>query len=140
MVTKLLMVIILKCIKPLCCVTGTNILFQVNYTSETNKLMEKENRLVVGRGEELGEGELDEGDQKIKTSNNKINMYQGYNVQHEKYNQHCSKLYIKVKRTNSENSHHREKFVFLSLILYLHKMMDVHQTYCGNHFMMYEMK
>ena len=37
--------------------------------------MEKENRLVVGRGEELGEGELDEGDQKIKTSNNKINMY-----------------------------------------------------------------
>ena len=97
--------------KPLCCVTGTNVLFQVNYTSETNKLIE-ENRLVVGRGEELGEGELDEGDQKIKTSNDKINMYQGYNVQHEKYNQHYCKLYMKVKRINPENSHHREKIFF----------------------------
>ena len=96
--------------------------------------------MVVGRGEELGEGELDDGDQKIKTSNNKINTYWGYNVQHEKYHQHCCKLYMKVKRTNPENSHHRENFFFLSLILYLHKMMDVHQTYRGNHFMMYEMK
>ena len=63
--------------KPLCCVTETNILFQVNYTSETNKLIEKENRLVVGRGEQLGEGELDEGGLQVPTSNCK---YQSCNI------------------------------------------------------------
>ena len=31
-------------------------------------------------------GELDAGSQKVKTSSCKINKYQGYNVQHDKYN------------------------------------------------------
>lgn len=30
-----------------------------------------------------------------------------------------------------------KQFFPISLILYLHRMMDVHSTYCGNHFMMH---
>ena len=42
------------------CVIGTNIVSQVNYTSQTNKLIEKEIRLVVTRGKEQ-EGGVIEG-------------------------------------------------------------------------------
>ena len=35
---------------------------------------------------EWGEGELDEGSQKVQTSSYRINKYLGYNVQHDKYN------------------------------------------------------
>ena len=46
-------------------------------------------------------------------------------------------LYTKVvKRVNPNNSHHKEKIFFISL-MYLYEMMDVHQTYCDNHFMTY---
>ena len=42
---------------------------------ETNKLIEKEMRFVVTRGEGEGEEKLDEGSQNVQTSSNKINMY-----------------------------------------------------------------
>ena len=32
-------------IKPLCCVTGTNIVLQVTYTSKTNKLIKKTDQI-----------------------------------------------------------------------------------------------
>ena len=57
-------------------VTGTNIVLQVNYTSKNkqiNKLAEKEIRFVVTRDEEWGQGELDEGSQKVQISSYKIN-------------------------------------------------------------------
>ena len=40
-----------------------------------------------------------------------------------------------VKRVNPKSSHHKEKY--FSFILYLFEIMDVHKTYCGNHFMIY---
>ena len=40
-----------------------------------------------------------------------------------------------VKRVNPKPSHLKERHFFsISLILYLYEMMDVHATYCDNHF------
>ena len=41
----------------------------------------------------------------------------------------------KLLRVNPKNSHHKEK-IFLKN-LYLCEVMDIHQTYCSNHFIMY---
>ena len=41
-----------------------------------------------------------------------------------------------VKGVNPKSPHHKEKMSF-SFIVYLYEMMNVHWTYCGNHFMMY---
>ena len=43
-----------------------------------------------------------------------------------------------LRRVNPKSSHHKKKnCLSISLILYLREITDVHQTYCGNHFMMY---
>ena len=43
-------------------------------------------------------------------------------------------LYMKaVKKVNPKSSNHKEKIFSISLILYLHEMMDVHQIYSDNH-------
>ena len=43
----------------------------------------------------------------------------------------------KSLRVNPKSSYHKEKqFFSISLILYLYEMIDVHSTYCDNHFMM----
>ena len=43
---------------------------------------------------------------------------------------------MKVKRVNLKSSHHKEKvifpYVFDFVYIYLHEMIDVHSTYCGN--------
>ena len=44
-------------------------------------------------------------------------------------------FYMKVKRVNPKHSHQKENS--FSFILYLYEVMDVHETYCGNHFIMY---
>ena len=78
--------------KSLCCVTGTNIVLQVNYTSKTNKQTNKQTNLEKKRSDlrfpkaRGGGGELDEGGQKGQTSSYKISKYYGCNVQHDKYN------------------------------------------------------
>ena len=78
---------------------------------------------------------MDEGSQKIQTSSYKINKYSGCNVQHDKHNQHCCKLYMKVvKNVNPEFA---TQAIFISLILYLYEMMDDHHAYCDNCFMIY---
>ena len=41
-----------------------------------------------------------------------------------------------VERLNPKSSHHKEKIFFL-FILYLYEMVDIHQIFCDNHFMMY---
>ena len=41
-----------------------------------------------------------------------------------------------VKGVNPKSPHHKEKMSF-SFIVYLYEMMNVHWTYCGNHFIMY---
>ena len=41
---------------------------------------------------------------------------------------------MKVKRVNPKSSHNKEKY--FSMILYLHKIMDVDLTHCGNNFML----
>ena len=48
-------------------------------------------------------------------------------------------LYIKITERGNPEFSSQEKNIF-SLILYLYEMVDVHYTYCGNHFMMYEVK
>ena len=76
---------------------------------------------MVSRGEELGERKLDDG-QKVQNSSYKINKYQRCNVQHDKYNQHCCMLHMKVVLS----SHHKGQFFSFSLILYPYEMMDIH--------------
>ena len=43
-----------------------------------------------------------------------------------------------VRRVNPKSFHHKERnfFFSVSFILYLCKMTDVHETYCGNHFIL----
>ena len=41
-----------------------------------------------------------------------------------------------VKSVNTKRSH-QGKIFFLSFLFYLYKIMDCHQPYCDNHFMMY---
>ena len=43
---------------------------------------------------------------------------------------------MKIVESKAKSSHYKKKF-FICLILYLCEMMDVHQTYCDKHFMMY---
>ena len=72
------MMIILKCIEiPHHYVVHQELtqLLYVSYTSETNKLIEKEIRFVVIRGTGWGEGKLDEGGRNVQTSSCKINKY-----------------------------------------------------------------
>ena len=46
-----------------------------------------------------------------------------------------SMLYMKaVKKVNPKSPHCKENF--MSLIMYLYEMMDVHEIYCDNHFIM----
>ena len=52
--------------------TETKETLWVNYTSKTNKLIEKDVLCVVTRGRVWEEGELDEGNQKVQISNYKI--------------------------------------------------------------------
>ena len=60
----------------LCCVPWTNRVLQVSYTSKTNEqIHRKRDQIVVNRGGGWGESELDEGSQKVRTSNYKINKY-----------------------------------------------------------------
>ena len=64
-----------------------NFYLQVNYTSKTNKQTYRKRDQICGyqrRG--LGEGELDEGNQKVQTSNYKTSKQQGCDVQHDKQN------------------------------------------------------
>lgn len=81
----MLVVIILKCIEILnhsVLHQKLNIVFR-SIILQTNS--EKEVRFAVTRswsGEKVG-GELDEDDQKVQTSRNKLNKYYGYNVQHD---------------------------------------------------------
>ena len=53
----------------------------------------------------LGEGELDEGSQKVQPSSHKLNNYEGCDAQYDKDNKRCSMLYTKVgKRGNPKFS------------------------------------
>ena len=71
-------------IKPLCCVPGTNIVLQVYYTPKTKQTNSQKKRSDLWLPEAGGgQGELDEGGQKVQTSSYKINTYQGCNVQHD---------------------------------------------------------
>ena len=45
-------------------------------------------------------------------------------------------LYVKVVRSVNPKSSH-QKGIFLSFILYLYGIMDVHWSFCGNHFIRY---
>ena len=53
---------------------------------------------------------------------------QGYNVQPDKYNEHCCMLHMKVNRVNPKylTLHKGSTFFSTSLILYLYKMMCAH--------------
>lgn len=72
---------------------------------------------VLNTKQQLEEGtNLVPGSQKVQTSSYKINKYQGWDVQHDKYNEHCSVLYRKVvERVNPRTSHHTEKSFSLFL-------------------------
>ena len=42
-----------------------------------------------------------------------------------------------IKRVSPKSFQHKEKFISFSFLLYLYEIMDVHKTYCDDHFMMY---
>ena len=106
-------------IKSPCCAPVTNVVLQVNYTSE-NKLIEKEIRFVVARGKAWGDWELDEGGQNVQTSSYQINRNQGCIIQHDEQNEHGCVFYMKVvKRVNPESSHHKENNFFLLFCMYM---------------------
>ena len=64
----------------------TNIVWSHSYMEpkKTNKLTETDD-LWLPEVEGWGEGELEEGGQKVQTSSYKINKYYGCNVQHGDY-------------------------------------------------------
>ena len=81
------------------------------FQNQTNKLMEKEIRYVVTSGMGSGDGELDEGSQKLLQTSDVMYTY------------NINMLYIKViKRVNPKSSHH----TFFNFFVYLYKMIDVH--------------
>ena len=76
---------IYKNIESLCCKLGT---VQVNYTSKTNKEKQRKTDQSFGTRGSGGweERKLYEDSQKVQISSYKINKYQRYNAQHDKYN------------------------------------------------------
>ena len=68
-----------------CCATGTNVVYckSIILQKQANKLIEKEIRFVVTRGEGK---KLEEDNQKAQTPSCKISKSQGYNIQHVKCN------------------------------------------------------
>ena len=59
-------------------------------------------------------GELNERDQKAQIFCFKINKYQGCDIEHDEYSQHCCMLHKKAVKVNPKSSHHKEKiFLFL---------------------------
>lgn len=78
-----------------------------------------------------GGGELEEGGQKVETFSYKINEYDGGNVPHADCSYHCYVVYfIVAKRVDPKFLSQGKKHFFF---LYPYKVMDVNQTYCGNH-------
>ena len=59
--------------------------FQKHITTDT-KQQKLANGSKIYMKIERGEGELDESNQNVQTFSYKINKYQGYKVQHDKYN------------------------------------------------------
>ena len=57
----------------LCCVTRTNLELQVNYTSKTDKLIERDQICGYHRPKGGRRGKLDEGRQKVHTPSYEIN-------------------------------------------------------------------
>ena len=47
------------------------------------------------------------------TSSYKINEYEGYNMQYDKYSEHCCMLYMKLVRVNPDFSPQGETTIFL---------------------------
>ena len=73
-------------IKSLCHAKGTNIVLQINYTSEINKSINTltGNKIrFVTTSRMMGEGELDGSSQKVQPSSHK---YQGHNISDVMYN------------------------------------------------------
>ena len=69
------------------CVTGTNIVLQVNYTSKTRKQTNSQKKRSDLWLPAVGGGyNPEEGGHKGQTSGFMTNKYQGYNVQHDTYN------------------------------------------------------
>ena len=98
---------------------GQSYLKKKKPNKQIDKLLEKEIRFVITRGSGGWKQELDEGDQKIQTSNYKINIRVViYNMINRINTAVC---YIgKLLRINPESSSQGKK------ILYLYEMMNVH--------------
>ena len=80
------------------------------------------------------EGELDEGSQNVQAFSYKVNKYQGCNVQHDKHNEQCCMLHMKVvNRVNPKKA--KIFFYFFNFVFICHDKYSL--TYCGHHFMMY---
>ena len=109
-------------IQSLYCVIGTNtVLFQVNYTSNTNSLIEKEIGFVVTRGEDGEKGSLMKVFKMHKLPvTRKISTGDiTYNI---KLTNRCM-LYTKILRKESPKRSHHKKITFNFYTVYLYEML-----------------
>ena len=69
-------------IKSLCCAPGTNSVIgqSIKLKKKPKQTHRKRDQICGGQKQGVGEGELDEGGQRVQTSSCKINNYQGYNT------------------------------------------------------------
>lgn len=83
----------------------------------------------------FGGGELGDSSQKVQTSGYQVNLSWGCDGQHGDNSQHCCMGELRgAKRVNPRSAYQKEKKNFpLETI----RVMDVNQTYCGNHFTIY---
>ena len=72
-----------RSIKLLCCVTGTNIALQVNYTLKTKQIHRKIDQICGYQRQGVGMGELNKCGPKIQLPCYKIGVYWGCGVQHD---------------------------------------------------------
>ena len=120
----------------LCCVTGTNIVVQVYYTSKTNKPIEKEIRFAVTRAvDKWARGNWMEVGKRYKLT--VIRQISSRNIMYSIIDIiNSAMFYMTVfKRVNPKCSYYKKTF-FSLILLYLRKWIFI-KLDCDNHFMTY---
>ena len=92
------------------------ILWQVTYTERQTNTQKKSTGFVVIRSGCGGREQLDEGRQKVLTSNANTNKHQRCNIQYYKCNKHCYMLHVKaIKSSHNKGKKILHSFNFISI-------------------------
>lgn len=102
---------------------------------KTTRTRKKRDQICdLPEAEDYGGGK-EEGGQKVQTSGYKVNKYQGQNVHHDDYSQHCCMTLRKVARRVYPKNVHHKKNIFFPFAICMRRWM---LTYCGDHFTRYK--